>query len=573
MKKVFFIIVALLFVHAVSAQLKPRPDAFPPEPEGAVPKAVTMATTPAEMVGWNRYPTYGTYVSMMQQWAADFPDLCHLDTIGLSINGRLILSMEITANHTADSLPEFFYSSTIHGDEVTGYVMMLRLIDTLLHGYGNNPQYTDLMNTTLICINPLANPDGTYRQGDHTVQRAVRYNANNVDLNRNWPDPFSSTQSTLQQENAAMISYVSSHNFRLSANLHGGAEVMNYPWDSYTSQQNPHPKADWWQEVCQRFVDTSRTYNSSHFNDTYSCGYTAGGDWYVISGGRQDYMNYYQNCLELTMEISTNKTVSSDQLPAYWGFLQHSLVNYIAEIHGLVDAEPQADTVTVYDTVEVFDTTFVEVFDTTFVEVFDTTFVPVYDTTFVQVLDTTVVQVFDTTFVQVNDTTVVPVYDTTFVQMYDTVPVYDTTVVPVYDTTVVPVFDTTHVQMFDTTHVQMFDTTHVQMFDTTVVQVFDTVMVFDTVAVYDTVTVYDTVVVRIEGVDASDVVNARIYQRGGQVIVEGAEGNTVAIYDAVGRLMAAKRDSDGQVGFDVPTAGTYMIKIGAYPARKVVVIR
>ena len=64
-----------------------------------------------------------------------------------------------------------------------------------------------------------------------------------------------------------------------------------------------------------------------------STGYVAGGDWYVIPNGRQDYMNYYHNCLELTMEVSTVKKLSSSQLPEYWRFLQHSLVNYIAEVH------------------------------------------------------------------------------------------------------------------------------------------------------------------------------------------------------------------------------------------------
>lgn len=335
MKKAIIAIVALIFCGSATAQLKPRPDAFPPVSENDNTKAINMAETPAEMANWDRYPTYGTYVAMMQQWATDFPTLCRLDTIGNSYQGRLILSMEITANPSDTTLREFFYSSTIHGDEVTGYVMMLRLIDTLLRGYGNNPQYTDLMNTTLICINPLANPDGTYHSGDNSIRRATRYNANNVDLNRNYPNPFAPAKATLQQENIYMIDYFDRHNFRLSANLHGGAEVMNYPWDSYTSLQNPHPDRVWWENVCRRFVDTSRTYNASHFNDTYSCGYTAGGDWYVITGGRQDYVNYYYNCLELTMEISTNKTLSSDQLPTYWNFLQHSFVNYIAEIHSL----------------------------------------------------------------------------------------------------------------------------------------------------------------------------------------------------------------------------------------------
>ena len=333
MKKAIIAFAALIFCGGATAQQKLRPDAFPPVEENDNTKAINMASTPAEMASWNRYPTYSTYVTMMQQWAAEFPTLCRLDTIGTSYQGRLILSMEITANPSDTTLPEFFYSSTIHGDEVTGYVMMLRLIDTLLHGYGTNPQYTDLMNTTLICINPLANPDGTYYYNNNNIRYATRYNSNNVDLNRNYPNPFATAKDTLQQENQAMINYFDRHHFRLSANLHGGAEVMNYPWDSYTSLQNPHPKSAWWQQVCQRFVDTSRTYNPNHFNDTYSCGYTAGGDWYVITGGRQDYFNYYYNCRELTMEVSTTKTLSSNQLPTYWNFLQHSLVNYIAEIH------------------------------------------------------------------------------------------------------------------------------------------------------------------------------------------------------------------------------------------------
>lgn len=321
--------------------LKPRPDAFDPKPEFLDAKAVTMASTVEQMSSWDRYPTYETYMAMMQNWASEFPSLCHIDTIGTSLQGRLILSMYIEPN-TDDDLyrPEFFYSSTMHGDEVTGFVMMLRLIDTLLHGYGVNPQYTSLINRTRISINPLANPDGTYRSGNHTVSGSMRYNSNWVDLNRNYPDPFGSDPlSSQQQENTAMIEYVSNHNFRLSANLHGGSEVMNYPWDSYTSDENPHPKRDWWIEVCKRFVDTLRTYSSSHFRDVTTEGYIEGGDWYVISNGRQDYMNYYHDCLELTMEISSSKTLSSNQLPEYWRFLQHSLVNYIEEIHGLEPTE------------------------------------------------------------------------------------------------------------------------------------------------------------------------------------------------------------------------------------------
>ena len=332
-----FLAVIVLVCNNVEAQpLKLRPDAFPPVDDAKDAKSIQMATSVEQMSSWDRYPTYGTYVAMMEQWANQYPELCNLDTIGESVNGRLILCMHIQGARDvpeAVQAPEFFYSSTMHGDEVTGYVMMLRLIDTLLRGYGNNPQYTNLVDDVAIYINPLSNPDGTYRGGNNSIYGAMRYNANYVDLNRNYPDPFGTQPLSEQQpENTAMIVYLNKHQFRLSANLHGGSEVMNYPWDSFTSYERPHPDRQWWIDVCKRFVDTSRMYSQSHFRDVNSVGYIEGGDWYVIPNGRQDYVNYYHNCHEMTMEISTDKTIDSELLPEYWRFLQHSFVNYIEEI-------------------------------------------------------------------------------------------------------------------------------------------------------------------------------------------------------------------------------------------------
>ena len=337
---VLFLMLALASIaqaqQGASDVLKLRPDAFPPVEESVAAKALTMATTVEEMASWDRYPTYETYLAMMSGWAERYPGLCSLDTIGTSVQGRLILSLRMTGSSGDDAVrPEFLYSSTIHGDEVTGYVMMLRLIDTLLASYGTSARLTQLLDRTVICINPLANPDGTYYRGNHTVQGSRRYNADGIDLNRTFPDPFGGSAKNLPQENEAMIDYVSAHHFSLSANLHGGSEVMNYPWDCFTSAQNPHPAAAWWQEVCRRFVDSARVVSPSRFRDVNTSGVIAGGDWYVIHGGRQDYMNYYHDCLELTMEISSVKTLSTTQLRDYWRMLALPLIAYIEEVHSL----------------------------------------------------------------------------------------------------------------------------------------------------------------------------------------------------------------------------------------------
>ena len=76
-----------------------------------------------------------------------------------------------------------------------------------------------------------------------------------------------------------------------------------------------------------------------------------------------------------------------------------------------------------------------------------------------------------------------------------------------------------------------------------------------------------------ESIGDVGAMNAKVYSSQGQVVVEGAEGHPVTLYDAVGRRLATKRDEYMLVRFDVPASGTYLVKIGAFAARRVVVIR
>ncbi len=289
-----------------------------------------------EITDWNVYPTYDAYVNMMTQYAANYPSICKLIDAGNTVQGRKILLVKISDNvNVREAEPQLLYTSTIHGDETTGYVLMLRLIDSLLTSYGTNARINNIIDNAEIWINPDANPDGTYHGGNNTVNGSTRYNANGYDLNRNFPDPVYGVNSNQQQEVAVFRNLAEQNNFVLCANFHGGTEVVNYPWDTWTNgypDYVSHPDESWYQFISHLYADTCQAHAPSNYMNGYDDGTTNGGDWYVIHGGRQDYMNWFMNSREVTIEISDTKLLPASQLPAHWEYNKRSFLNYIESI-------------------------------------------------------------------------------------------------------------------------------------------------------------------------------------------------------------------------------------------------
>ncbi len=285
-----------------------------------------------EITSWDFYPTYQAYLDMMAQFAEDYPDLCQVFSIGQSVNGRELMMAKISDNVSVrEAEPQFLYTGTMHGDELVGYVLLLRMIDYLLSNYGTDPKVTNLVNNMEIWINPLANPDGTFYGGNNTVLGSRRYNANSVDLNRNYPDPEDGQHpdgNPWQPETLAFMQLAEDNNFVMSANTHSGAEVINYPWDTWAQRAADD---DWWIFVGRQYVDTVHLYSPASYLDGFENGITNGYDWYSIAGGRQDYMNYFHYCREVTMELSNVKKLAASQLEAHWDWNYRSLLNYMEQ--------------------------------------------------------------------------------------------------------------------------------------------------------------------------------------------------------------------------------------------------
>lgn len=299
-------------------------------------KGIVSATDILQAMEWDTYPSYTQYVSIMQDFPLLYPGLCRLDTIGTSNYGKLVLALKISDNAGADeNEPGVFFSSTIHGDETGGFIMMLRLADHLLKNYNNDPELKTLVDNLGIWINPLANPDGTYGTGD-LISSPVRFNANGYDLNRNFPDPEGPVM-IRQKETLDMEKFVRRNKFVLSANFHSGAEVVNFPWDRW---ERWHADNDWFYHISRKYADTAHIYSPPGYMTFLDNGVTNGFDWYSINGGRQDFVTYELQGREVTIELDDEYVTPAANLNSLWEYNRRSLTGYLQNalygIHGFV---------------------------------------------------------------------------------------------------------------------------------------------------------------------------------------------------------------------------------------------
>ena len=250
--------------------------------------------------GW---PTYGEFVTRMQTITSSHPDLVRMTSIGKSVLNRDIWCLKITDNpDAAEDEPEVKYTAAIHGNELTGIEMTVRLAELLTESYGNNAYLTSLVNEMEIWLCPISNPDG-YVSGS-------RYNDNGENLNRNFPDRFLDPvddPAGHEPETQAFMIFGYNHRFVMGANFHGGEEVVNYPWDAVTDGEDPPPNPTPSPDDAL-FHDFSVGYASRnpfiYNNPAFSEGVTRGWEWYQIWGGMQDWAYVWRGEHHVTIELS-----------------------------------------------------------------------------------------------------------------------------------------------------------------------------------------------------------------------------------------------------------------------------
>ena len=114
-------------------------------------------------IDFAHYHTYDEVTAILRKWAADYPNLVDLYSVGQSFEGREIWQITITNKATGKDTdkPAMFIEGNRHSGEVTAAESALWFAWHVLSGYGTDPAMTKLVDTKALYVKPKNNPDGS----------------------------------------------------------------------------------------------------------------------------------------------------------------------------------------------------------------------------------------------------------------------------------------------------------------------------------------------------------------------------------------------------------------------------
>merc|ERR1712038_414029 len=303
---------------------------------------------------------------VLQQIHNRCPDITRLYTLSeTSVNGVPLYVLEFTDRPGKHELmePEMKFIANMHGNEVLGRELLLHLADHLCESYkAKDEDVRKLVDSTRIHLMPSMNPDGWKNSNDHGGKDFLigRSNANNVDLNRDFPnldriaysneehhaaqnnhlmDSIKYLDHKIQPETESVMKFIMEYPFVISANMHGGDLVANYPYDE-TRTFNPTDYSPSPDDETFRHIALGYATNHARMSDpkTKGCdkpessfskqgGITNGAAWYSVAGGMQDFNYLSSNDFEITLELGCDKFPAASQLKQEWEDNKKALEN------------------------------------------------------------------------------------------------------------------------------------------------------------------------------------------------------------------------------------------------------
>ncbi|KAL7976398.1 hypothetical protein Chor_015462 [Crotalus horridus] len=271
-------------------------------------------------------------VKVLKKVVSRCPHIARLSSIGRSFEGKDLFVIEFSTspgNHelrrSSDEAcpdsslstvkPEVKYIGNMHGNEVVGREMLIYLAQHLCSEYLlGNARIQTLVNHTRIHLLPSMNPDG-----------------------------YELAAKEVAPETKAVMKWMKSVPFVLSASLHGGDLVVSYPYD-----YSVHPTEDKMFSPTpdeKMFKLLSKTYADAHpgisdksemrcgGNFVKRGGIINGAEWYSFTGGMADFNYLHTNCFEITLELGCEKFPLPDELYKLWHENKEALLKFMEMVH------------------------------------------------------------------------------------------------------------------------------------------------------------------------------------------------------------------------------------------------
>lgn len=250
-----------------------------------------------------QYHTYDETESMLDSLASEYPSLTRIDTLGTSIEGRLIRGIKISDNPDMDDGDvEVLIMGCHHARELMSVEVPLLLAEYLLDNYGSSGEVTGLVDDRQIWIVPMVNPDGhVYVQNHHSGdwwnwwRKNRRDNGDGtygVDLNRNYgymwgydnsgsspnssSEVYRGTGPFSEPETQAVRDFCAEHEFSVGLSYHSYSELIIFPWGYAPLYTGDH-------ELFLTLADTLQKGNG------YTRGNVAMGTIYATNGDTDDW--------------------------------------------------------------------------------------------------------------------------------------------------------------------------------------------------------------------------------------------------------------------------------------------
>jgi predicted deacylase len=261
----------------------------------------------AEAVG---YRTLDQIEAHLVELTKRFPDRVALMSGGEVEPGKRQLVLKISDNVQSSEAeePKLLVDAGMHGDEVVGPEVLLRLADELAEGSSERLQR--LVNSKEIYLMPVVNVVG-YSKGS-------RYEKG-VDPNRDFPTPGAENYKTRSKCVELYRGFIDSIPFSANLTLHAYGRLVMFPW-AYTTE----PLAD--SARYQRYDELTRAmvaenaYRSGPISTTI----------YVANNSSVDYLEWRRGMVAVAAELGGQKAppltkldgITNEAREMVWRFLE-----------------------------------------------------------------------------------------------------------------------------------------------------------------------------------------------------------------------------------------------------------